>query len=88
MVQYAMNITSLETLMTPVTNCLDQVSLQALAGLRVSPEAQERMDWLATKANKGSLAGEEKAEYESCAMFSNFVGVLQSKAMKKLKASV
>jgi hypothetical protein len=88
MIQYPMSITSLDTLMTPVTDCLDAGSLRALVSLRAPAQAQERVNWLAERANEGLLTGEEQAEYESCAMFSNFLGVLQTKARKKLKAQV
>jgi hypothetical protein len=78
---------SLDAMMSPVTNCLDAVSLRALSELRASPEAAERIDWLAHRANEGILTAEEKAEYESCVMFASFLGVLQSKARKKLAAT-
>lgn len=82
-----MSVTSLNALMTPVTDCLDVPSLEALVKLRASPEAQARMDWLAAQAREGLLSTEEKAEYESCVMFGNFLGILQSKAQKKLNAA-
>lgn len=80
-----MTITSLDTLMTPATDCLDGASLRALVGLRAEPQAQERVDWLARRAHEGLLTAEEQAEYESCSMFANFLGVLQTKARRKLK---
>jgi hypothetical protein len=42
------------------------------------------MDWLAGRANEGLLTEDERSEYLSCAMFANFLGILQSKARKKL----
>ena len=79
--------TSLDAMMSPVTNCLDANSLRALAELRASPEATERVAWLAGRANEGALTADERAEYESCVMFANFLGVLQSKARRKLNAA-
>lgn len=79
--------TSLDAMMSPVTNCLDATSLRALAELRASPEAAERVAWLAERANEGALTVDERAEYESCVMFANFLGVLQSKARKKIEAA-
>ena len=79
--------TSLDALMSPVTNCLDATSMRALVALRASPETAERLEWLAAKANEGELTADERAEYESCVMFANFLGVLQSKARRKLNAA-
>lgn len=44
------------------------------------------MAWLAGRANEGLLTTDERAEYESCILFANFLGVLQSKARRKLEA--
>jgi hypothetical protein len=79
-----MNVTTLDSLMSPVTDCLDHGSLRALAELRASPEAEQRMAWLAGRANEGQLTTAERAEYDSCIQFANFLGVLQSKARRKL----
>jgi len=78
--------TSLDAMMSPVTNCLDANALRSLSELRASPETSERMEWLAERANEGLLTADERAEYESLIMFANFLGVLQSKARKKLGA--
>jgi hypothetical protein len=45
------------------------------------------MTWLAERANEGLLTVDERAEYESCILFANFLGVLQSKARRKLAPS-
>ena len=79
-----MTAMSLDLLMSPVAECMDAVSLRALAGLRANPEAAARMEWLAEHANEGSLTEDERSEYESCVMFAGFLGVLQSKARRKL----
>lgn len=84
---FNMVTTSLDSLMSPVTNCLDAPSLRSLAALQASPEAAERMEWLAGRAYEGLLTKEERPEYESCVMFTNFLGVLQSKARKKLNTA-
>ena len=82
-----MNATSLDSLLSPVTECLNRASLQALAKLRASPDAEERMAWLAGRANEGQLTAAERSEYESCVLFANFLGVLQSKARRKLNTA-
>lgn len=82
-----MNATTLDSLMSPVTDCLDTSSLRALVKLRASAEAEQRMGWLAERANEGQLTAAERGEYESCVLFANFLGVLQSKARRKLGAA-
>jgi hypothetical protein len=82
-----MNATTLDSLMAPVTDCLDRPSLQALVNLRASPEAERRVAELAGRANEGGLTPAERAEYESCVLFANFLGVLQSKARRKLNGT-
>lgn len=79
-----MSTTTLDSLMSPVTDCLDTASLRALVQLRATPAAAERVAWLAERANEGQLSPAERAEYERCILFANFLGVLQSKARRKL----
>jgi len=82
-----MNALSLDSLMAPVTDCLDRESLRALVELRASPDAARRIEWLAQRANEGELTTEERSEYQSCVMFGNFLGVLQSKARRRLQTA-
>jgi|LakMenEpi03Aug12_release.lakeMendotaPanAssembly.Ray.scaffolds.fasta_scaffold1474709_1 hypothetical protein len=82
-----MRASALELLMSPVTDCLDEASLRALVELRAYPEAADRIRVLAEKCNEGELSVAERAEYETCVMFGNFLGVLQAKARRKLRDS-
>ncbi len=75
---------TLDALMSPVTDCLDATALRSVSELRASPEASQRMTWLAERATQGLLTADERAECESCILFANFLGVLQSKARRKL----
>lgn len=79
-----MSATTLDSLMLPVTDCLDTASLRALVQLRATPAAEERVAWFAGRANEGQFTPAERAEYESCILFANFLGVLQSMARRKL----
>ncbi|MDB6139324.1 MAG: hypothetical protein JWO94_2396 [Verrucomicrobiaceae bacterium] len=79
-----MSIATLDMLMTPVADCMDRASLEALVALRADAGSAERIASLASLANEGSLTSEERAEYESCITFASFLGTLQSKARKKL----
>lgn len=82
-----MSIMSLDALMSPVAECMDEASLRALIALRATPDAAERVAWLAERVNEGEASVEERAEYESCVMFASFLGVLQSKARRKFQAA-
>lgn len=75
---------TLDSLIGSVADRLDRTALQVIADLRAPPDAEERMAWLAERANEGLLTAEERSEYVSCATFSNFLGLLQSKARRKL----
>ena len=82
-----MSIMSLDSLMTPVAECMDEASLRALIELRATPAAAERVAWLAERVNEGEASAEERSEYESCVMCASFLGVLQSKARRKFQAA-
>ena len=74
-------------MMSSLASCLDGPSLQSVVDLRAPPEAEERVEWLAERANEGQLTVEEHSEYESFIRFSNFVGILQAEARKRLRQS-
>ena len=82
-----MKPTSLDAMMSSLVNCLDRPSLQSIVELRASPEAEERVEWLAERANEGQLTKEESAEYGRCIQLSSFLGILQSKARNKLRGA-
>lgn len=79
-----MSTNAFNALISPVADCLDTPSLEALVNLRASPEAAARLDALAERANEGTLSADERSEYESCVMFTSFLGILQSQARQKL----
>jgi hypothetical protein len=82
-----MTAVSLDAMMSPLADCLDAASLRALADFRAPADAAARVSWLAERVNEGILTAEERAEYESAVTFANFVGILQSKARRKLSAA-
>ncbi len=81
-----MKAADMGALLTTVTDSMNTQALRALVELRAQPEDVERIEWLGTRANEGLLTGEERQEYQSSVMFANFLGILQSKARKKLQA--
>jgi len=81
-----MNATNFDTMYSTVADCLNVEALKALVDLRASPQDAERIEWLGERANEGQLTNEERKEYQGAVMFAKFLGILQSKARKKLQA--
>lgn len=76
-----------DLMLTSVADTLNLEALKALVNLRASEQEEERLEYLATRANEGLLTAEERQEYQSSIMFANFLGILQSKARKKLQVA-
>ncbi len=74
-------------MLASVADTMNDAALKALVELRASPQEEERIEYLGAQANEGLLTNEERQEYQSCIMFANFLGILQSKARKKLQAA-
>ena len=69
-----------DELLDPVGNCLTLEVAQRLAGLRATPQVQEKLDAFADKSSEGTLTAEERSEYEASLRAINFISVLQLKA--------
>ena len=69
-----------DDLLDPVGNCLTLEVAQRLAGLRATPQVQEKLDAFADKSSEGTLTAEERLEYEASLRAINFISVLQLKA--------
>ena len=54
--------------------------MQESLNLRADSALQARIDELADRCDQGALTQEERAEYESCVRFGNFIPILQAKA--------
>jgi hypothetical protein len=80
-----MKTSTLDTMLSSVADSFDEKALHALVDMRAPPDAEKRLEYLAGRANEGLLTEEERHEYKSAIMFGNFLGLLQSKARKKLR---
>jgi hypothetical protein len=76
--------TGLDSLLEPLSRCLDAESARRLVDFRVDPSVQERIDVLAEKANEGALNSDEHAEYEAMISAADFISVLKLKARRHL----
>ena len=78
----------LDELFDPLARCLNADAAQRVADLRVSPIVQERVDWLAQRANEGTLTEDERNEYEALINASDFIAILKSKATRSLQPNI
>jgi len=76
--------TPLDRLLDPVARCLTTDVAQRLAEIRPDPLTQARIDELAAKANEGTLAPAEQAEYQGYVEAIDIVSIIQAKARKLL----
>jgi uncharacterized protein YnzC (UPF0291/DUF896 family) len=77
--------TGLDQLFEPLSHCLDDESARRIVAFKIDPKIQERVDFLAEKANEGSLSPEEDAEYEAWIRGSDFISILKIKARQRLR---
>ena len=71
-------------LLDPVAACFTPEVAQRVAGLRVNPIVQARIDELAAKANEGQLTDSEEAEYDAYIEAADVISILQAKARSVL----
>ena len=73
-------LTYLDRLLAPVTECFSQEVAEQLIALRADADIEARIEELATKANEGILSPEERTEYEDYIEAVDLIGILQSRA--------
>jgi hypothetical protein len=77
----------LDSLLDPLSRCLDAESARRVAEFRVAAPVQERVDVLAERANEGLLSDDERAEYDAFINASDFVTILKLKALRNLESN-
>jgi hypothetical protein len=76
-----------EYVLNKAANCFDRGTVEALAHLRLDPEALARVEDLAGKANEGLLSTEERAEYRAYIETSELLALMQLRARQRLGLS-
>jgi hypothetical protein len=76
--------TGLDTLMEPLSHCLDAESARRLVAFRVDPPLQARIEMLGERANEGNLNAAEQSEYEALINAAEFIAILKLKARRHL----
>jgi hypothetical protein len=79
--------TALDGLLEPLSRCLDAESARRVVELRVEPAVQARVDYLAEKANEGTLDDDERSEYEAFIDAADVIAILKLKARRRLERS-
>lgn len=72
--------TVLDRLLAPVGRLLTPEVARELVEMRATPDVQDRVDYLAERANEGELTAEERSEYESYIQGLHLIAILQAKA--------
>jgi hypothetical protein len=78
----------LDSLIDPLTECLDTESARRLLEFRISPRVQERMEELGNRANEGVLTDDERSEYEALINATDFISLLKLKARRQFESAV
>jgi hypothetical protein len=73
-------VTYLDRLLAPVTQCFTPEVAERLIALPMDPEIEAHIKELAAKANEGALSAKERAEYEDFIDAVDLVAILQSRA--------
>jgi hypothetical protein len=70
----------LDRLLEPIAGCLSPDVAAKVADLRADDAMQDRIDYLAQRANEGLLTDEEREEYAGYLHAIDVITVLQAKA--------
>ena len=67
-------------LLEPVSSSLNEDAARRLIGLKADRKTQTRVARLARKCNEGELTPDERDEYATYVMASEFIAILQAQA--------
>jgi hypothetical protein len=75
----------LDRLLEPFADCLTPEVAAKVADLRADDATQDRIDYLADRANEGQLTEDERDEYEGYLHAIDVIAILQAKARAQLR---
>jgi len=75
----------LDRLLEPLAGCLSPEVAAKVAELRADESLQDRVDYLADRANEGSLTAAEREEYAGYLHANEVIAVLQARARSLLR---
>jgi hypothetical protein len=77
----------LDSLLDPLSRCLDAESARRVTEFQIGAPIQERADVLAERANEGLLSDDERAEYQAFIDASDFIAIFKLKALRNLDSN-
>ncbi len=77
-------VAGLDSLLEPLSLCLDAESAQRLVAFRIDQPVLERIEILGERANDGNLSASERSEYEALINAADFIAILKLKARRHL----
>jgi hypothetical protein len=81
-------VVSLDSLLEPLSRCLDAESARRVIAWRVDSAVQSKIDALAERANDGLLSEDERAEYEALINATDFISILKLKARYRVDPKI
>jgi hypothetical protein len=76
----------LDRLLEPVGRSMPPDFARELLEIRATPELQDRIDHLASRANQGQLTEADRDEYDGYIHAIHLISILQSKSRRSLAA--
>ena len=76
---------ALDRILDPVTSCFTPQVAERIAELRLDPDLLARIEFLAQKANEGTLTQAEDEEYTDYIEGGDMLALLQAKARRFLR---
>jgi hypothetical protein len=76
--------TGLDSLLEPLSLCLDAESARRLVAFRIDQQVLARIEMLGERANEGHLTTDERSEYEALINAADFIAILRLKAQRHL----
>lgn len=75
---------ALARVLAPVGRCLTPEVARRIAALQADARVRSRIERLARRSTAGTLTADERAEYETCVLAIDILGVLQAQARARL----
>ena len=77
----------IEQLFDPANGIFTAATAANLVGLRPAEKERARLEYLASRANEGTLTSEDREEYETRIRLGKFLSIMQLKAKLLVRAA-